>query len=47
MVILDTKIDDALRELGFVRELQSRIQTARKELGLEYMDRIRVGVGRR
>jgi isoleucyl-tRNA synthetase len=44
MVILDTKIDEELRELGFVRELQNRIQTARKELGLEYVDRIRVGV---
>ncbi len=44
MVILDTKIDDELRELGLVRELQNRIQTARKELGLEYVDRIRVGV---
>ena len=44
MVILDTKIDGELRELGFVRELQNRIQTARKELGLEYVDRIRVGV---
>jgi isoleucyl-tRNA synthetase len=44
-VFLDTKLDDELRDLGFVRELQNRIQTIRKELGLEYTDRIRVHVG--
>jgi isoleucyl-tRNA synthetase len=44
-VFLDTQLDDELRELGFVRELQNRIQTMRKEMGLEYADRIRVRVG--
>jgi len=41
-VFLDTQLDDALRDLGFVRELQNRVQTLRKEMGLEYADRIRV-----
>ena len=44
VVILDTRLDDELRELGFVRELQSRIQAVRREMGLEYTDRIRVVV---
>ncbi len=43
-VFLDTQLDDELRELGFVRELQNRVQTLRKEMGLEYADRIRVRV---
>jgi isoleucyl-tRNA synthetase len=42
VVVLDTRLDDELRELGFVRELQNRIQTIRKEMGLEFTDRIRV-----
>jgi isoleucyl-tRNA synthetase len=42
VVILDTRIDQELKDLGFMRELQNRIQTARKEDGLEYTDRIRV-----
>ena len=43
-VFLDTALDEELLELGFVRELQNRIQTLRKEMGLEYTDRIRVGL---
>ncbi len=43
-VFLDTKLDDELRELGFVRELQNRLQTIRKEMGLEFTDRIRVRI---
>ena len=43
VVILETTLDDELRELGFFRELLNRIQTARKEMELEYTDRIRVG----
>jgi isoleucyl-tRNA synthetase len=43
-VFLDTKLDSELEELGFVRELQNRIQTIRKELGLEYTDRIRLWI---
>ncbi len=47
-VVLDTRLDDELRDLGLVRELQYRIQTMRKEARLEYTDRIRVSVlGRR
>jgi isoleucyl-tRNA synthetase len=44
VVILETTLDDELKDLGFYRELLNRIQGARKELGLEYTDRIRVGV---
>ena len=44
VVVLDTRLDDELRELGFVRELLSRIQTVRKEMGLEFTDRIRVTI---
>jgi isoleucyl-tRNA synthetase len=43
-VFLDTSLDDELRDLGLLRELQSRIQALRKELGLEYTDRIRLSV---
>ncbi|MGD0528651.1 MAG: isoleucine--tRNA ligase [Polyangiaceae bacterium] len=43
-VFLDTQLDDELRGLGFVRELLNRIQTMRKEMGLEYADRIRVRI---
>ncbi len=39
-VVLETTLDDELRDLGFLRELQSRVQTARKEAGLEFSDRI-------
>jgi isoleucyl-tRNA synthetase len=42
VVLLDTQIDDELRDLGLVRELQNRIQTIRKEMGLEYTDRVRL-----
>lgn len=44
VVVLDTRLDDQLRDLGFLRELLNRIQTARKEMGLEFTDRIAVGV---
>ena len=44
VVVLDTRMDEELRELGFMRELQNRVQTIRKEMGLEYTDRIRLGV---
>ncbi|MCL2448535.1 MAG: DUF5915 domain-containing protein, partial [Polyangiaceae bacterium] len=40
VVLLDTQIDDELRELGFVREIINRVQTMRKELALEFTDRI-------
>ncbi len=44
VVVLDTRLDDGLRDRGLVRELQYRIQALRKELALEYTDRIRVTV---
>ena len=44
VVVLETTLDDELRELGFYRELLNRVQTMRKEIGLEYTDRIRVAV---
>jgi isoleucyl-tRNA synthetase len=40
VVVLDTKLDPELEELGLLRELLSRIQSARKEMGLEYTDRV-------
>jgi isoleucyl-tRNA synthetase len=43
-VFLDVTLDDELRDLGLVRELQYRIQAMRKDLGLEYTDRIHVSV---
>ncbi len=44
VVVLDTKLDAELLDLGLVRELQSRVQGARKELELGYADRIRLFV---
>ena len=41
-VVLDTNLTPALIEEGFVRELVSKIQTMRKEAGVEVMDKIRV-----
>jgi isoleucyl-tRNA synthetase len=43
-VALDTELDDELRREGLARELVNRIQTLRKESGLEVTDRIRVCV---
>ncbi len=40
VVVVETTLDDELRELGFIRELQNRVQAERKEMGLEYTDRI-------
>ncbi len=42
VVALSTELDDELRDLGFAREFQNRIQTARKEMGLAYTDRISI-----
>jgi isoleucyl-tRNA synthetase len=44
VVVIDTTLDDDLRDRGLVRELVNRVQAARKELGLEYTDRIRVAL---
>ncbi len=44
VVALETALDDHLRELGFLRELQSRVQAMRKDMGLEFTDRIALGL---
>jgi isoleucyl-tRNA synthetase len=41
-VSLDTKLDDALIEEGFVREIVSKIQNQRKKSGFEVTDRISI-----
>jgi isoleucyl-tRNA synthetase len=43
-VFFDTKLDDELLDLGLLREIQSRVQAQRKEMGLEYTDRISLSV---
>ncbi len=43
-VVLDTNLNDALIEEGFVYEVISKIQTMRKESGFEVMDHIKVSV---
>ena len=44
VVVLDTRLNDELRDLGYLRELLNRVQTARKETGLDFVDRIHVRV---
>ncbi len=44
VVVLETTLDDELRELGFLRELQSKVQAMRKDLGLDFADRIALGL---
>ncbi|MCH5325251.1 MAG: isoleucine--tRNA ligase [Eubacterium sp.] len=39
-VVLDTVLDDALIEEGFVREIISKVQSMRKDAGFEVMNRI-------
>ena len=41
-LLLDTRIDDRLREKGLLREIVHRIQLLRKEAGFEVTDRIRL-----
>lgn len=41
-LILDTKLDQALIDEGYVREFISKIQNMRKTTGLEVMDRIKI-----
>jgi isoleucyl-tRNA synthetase len=43
-VFLDTRLDDELRDLALLRELLNRLQTMRKDAGLEYTDRVRVWI---
>ncbi len=42
LVALDTQVTPELLAEGWAREVVSRIQTARKELNLDYADRIRI-----
>jgi isoleucyl-tRNA synthetase len=44
VVVLETALDDELRDLGFLRELQSRVQAMRKDMGLEYSERIKLAI---
>jgi isoleucyl-tRNA synthetase len=44
VVVLETDLDEALVREGRARELINRIQSMRKELDLEFTDRIRVGI---
>ena len=39
-VVLDTNLSEELLEEGFVREIISKVQTMRKEVGFEVMDQI-------
>ena len=41
-VVLDTNLTPELIEEGFVREIVSKVQTKRKEAGLEVMDKIHI-----
>ncbi len=44
VVVLDTELDEALIGEGRAREVVNRVQTLRKKRGLEYTDRIRLGL---
>jgi isoleucyl-tRNA synthetase len=44
VVVLETTLDDELRDMGLAREIQTRVQTVRKEMALEYTDRIKVTI---
>ena len=44
VVVLNTDLDDKLREEGLYRELLHRVQNLRKELDVEYTQRIRLSV---
>ena len=44
VVVLNIELDDKLREEGLYRELLHRVQNLRKELDVEYTQRIRLSV---
>ena len=44
VVVLHTKLDDALIDEGFERECLSRVQAVRKEMNLDYTARIRLAI---
>jgi isoleucyl-tRNA synthetase len=46
VVVLETALDDELVELGFTRELQSKLQQARKDQNLDFTDRVTIKIGR-
>ncbi len=43
-VVIDTNLTPELMDEGYVAEIISKIQTTRKEIGLEVMDHIRVSL---
>jgi isoleucyl-tRNA synthetase len=45
VVVLHTTLTDALIDEGYLREIMSKIQAARKEMGLEFTDRIDLWIG--
>jgi isoleucyl-tRNA synthetase len=44
VVVLDTRMDAELLDKGLVNELVNRVQVARKEMGLEFTDRVHVSL---
>jgi len=44
VVVLDTRITPELKEEGIARELVNRLQTMRKEMGLDFQDRVLVSL---
>ena len=44
VVVLDTRLDDELRDLGLFREVLSKVQALRKDEGLDFADRITLTV---
>ena len=44
VVVLNTDVDDKLREEGLYRELLHRVQNLRKELDIDYTQRIRLSI---
>ena len=44
VVVLHTTLTDTLRDAGLVREIISRVQGLRKELGLGFTDRVRIAI---
>jgi isoleucyl-tRNA synthetase len=45
VVVLDTRVDDRLRRQGLLWELVSRLQNLRKELSLDFTERVRLWIG--
>ncbi len=45
VVVLHTTLTEALKDGGLVREVISRVQALRKDMGLGFTDRVRIGVG--